>query len=115
MSEAAKRLPAGELDQLLTAAKEKNDNSVMLVDFFADWCHFCQIAAPAIEELARNYRDVKFLKVDVDEDGEAASKYNAQSIPTVIIFKNGQEVDRVVGFPGKQAYEGMIKLATEDK
>lgn len=111
MSDASKRLAAGELAKLLTKAKEKADAGVLFVDFYADWCHFCQVASPVIEDLARTYHQVKFLKVDVDEDDEAAMQHGAQSIPTVVIFKNGQEVDRVVGFPGKQAYEKMINGA----
>lgn len=82
----------------------------VLVDFFADWCGPCQMAGPVIEELAETYQGkVKVGKVDVDQNSQTAQKYGVMSIPTVIVFKDGKEVKRLVGFPGKAGYEEAIK------
>lgn len=87
----------------------KSDKPVM-VDFFADWCGPCKMAAPIIEELAGVHADkVVIGKLDVDANQESAMKYGVMSIPTVIMFKDGKEVDRQVGFGGKVMYENMIK------
>lgn len=82
----------------------------VLVDFFAEWCGPCRMAAPIIDQLSDSY-DGKVLvgKLDVDKAAEIAGKYGVMSIPTVISFKNGQEVERKVGFGGQAMYEEMIK------
>lgn len=83
----------------------------VLVDFWAPWCGPCLMAAPIIEELAKGYEGkIKIGKLNVDENPQTPPKYEIMSIPTVIIFKDGQEVRRQVGFPGK---EGYIKLIEE--
>lgn len=82
----------------------------VLVDFFAPWCSPCQMAGPAIEELAKKYEGkIKFGKLNVDENPEAPQKYGVMSIPTVMIFEEGKETQREVGFPGKEGYEKLIK------
>ncbi len=82
----------------------------VLVDFYADWCRPCKLAAPIIEALAGEYKDkVVVGKVDVDGNTQAAGKYGVMSIPTVIMFKGGEEVERKVGFVGRAGYEEMIK------
>ncbi|MCJ7827869.1 thioredoxin [Patescibacteria group bacterium] len=82
----------------------------VMVDFFAEWCGPCKMAAPVIEELAKEYQGkVKVVKLNVDEGRETSAKYGVMSIPTVIVFKDGQEADRLVGFPGKEGYEELIK------
>lgn len=74
----------------------------VLVDFFATWCGPCTMMAPSIDELAQEYEGrVKIGKLDVDENPQSASQYGVQSIPTLIIFKNGKEVDRMVGVKSK--------------
>ena len=81
----------------------------VLVDFYADWCGPCKLAA-IIEELASVYAGkVTIGKLDVDENSATAAKYGVMSIPTVIMFKGGKEVDRQVGFGGRQMYEKMIE------
>jgi len=86
----------------------KSDKPV-LVDFWATWCGPCQMAGPVIDELATDYKD-KFVigKLDVDENQATAAKYQVMSIPTVILFKNGQEVMRKSGFAGRSMYEKML-------
>jgi len=91
--------------------KEVIDSDLpVLVDFTASWCGPCQMAAPVIEELAKDYKGkIKVGKMDIDRNKETAIKYGVMSIPTVVIFKEGKEVKRVVGFPGKAAYEELIE------
>jgi thioredoxin 1 len=82
----------------------------VLVDFFADWCGPCRMVAPVIEEMAKTF-DGKIIvgKVDVDANSGVAGKYGVMSIPTVVMFNEGKEVARQVGFGGKEVYEEMIK------
>ena len=82
----------------------------VLVDFYADWCGPCQVAGPVLSELAEEYEGkIKVGKLNVDEGQQTAAKYSVMTIPTVIIFKEGKEISRQVGFPGK---EGYLKLIT---
>ena len=76
----------------------------VLVDFYADWCGPCKMLAPIIEEVADEYKGKYIIgKVDVDANPETAGKYGVQSIPTLIIFKEGEEADRFMGFQSKEA------------
>lgn len=82
----------------------------VFVDAYANWCAPCKIAAPVIEELAQEYKGkIKFGKVNVDENPQTAQKYGIMSIPTVIIFKEGKEVKKQIGFSGKEGYKKLIK------
>jgi thioredoxin len=70
----------------------------VLVDFWADWCGPCQAIAPIVEELAREYEGrLKVMKLDVDENPRTASTYKVQSIPTLLVFKDGKPTERIVG------------------
>lgn len=81
----------------------------VLVDFWAEWCPPCRMAEPVIEELAKEYGDkIKVGKLNVDENSLVSQKYGIMSIPTVIVFKNGQEVAKEVGFGGKEGYKKLI-------
>lgn len=87
----------------------------VLVDFYAEWCGPCKLAAPVIEELAGEYADKAVIaKVDVDSENPLAAQYGVMSIPTVIVFVNGEEVDRKIGFAGKQGYIQMIEGAMHE-
>ncbi|MGD9129576.1 MAG: thioredoxin [Candidatus Woesebacteria bacterium] len=86
----------------------------VMVDFYADWCGPCQMAAPIIDKLADEYKDkIMIVKVNVDENQTTAKEYGVMSIPTVIIFeadgKKIKEVKRQVGFPGEAGLKAMIE------
>jgi len=82
----------------------------VLLDFFATWCGPCKMLAPIIEELAGEYDGkVKICKVDVDNDPELAVKFDIASIPTLVLIKNGEPVDKHVGFLPKASIEKMFE------
>jgi thioredoxin 1 len=85
-------------------------NPLVLVDFFADWCMPCRMMAPVVEELAKEYAGkVLFGKINVDENPATADRFQVFSIPTLVIIKNGEEVDRIVGFMPKNQIEARLK------
>ncbi|MCH7643019.1 MAG: thioredoxin [Chloroflexi bacterium] len=82
----------------------------VLVDFWADWCGPCKMVAPVVDELAAEYDGrIKFAKVDVDANPITAGKYGVRSIPTLLIFKNGEPVGQVVGAVPKNVLEARLK------
>jgi len=84
----------------------------VLVDFWAAWCGPCRMLAPTVEAVAEKYRDkAKVVKLNVDENVESPAKYGIRGIPTLILFHNGQEVDRHVGIPAnaKETISQMIE------
>ena len=81
---------------------EINANTT-LVDFYADWGGPCKMIAPIVEEIANERDDITVGKVNVDNDGALAMKYGVVSIPTLIVFKNGKEQSRIVGYIPKDA------------
>jgi thioredoxin 1 len=82
----------------------------VLIDFWADWCGPCKMIAPAVEALAEDYAGrVKVGKVNVDDAGDLAMKFNVVSIPTLLLFKDGSVVDQQVGAVPKGKIEGMFK------
>lgn len=74
-----------------------NNNNLVVIDFWAEWCGPCRLIAPIIHELAEEYKDVVFGKVDVDQENDLAVKFGIRNIPTVIFMKNGQVLDKIVG------------------
>ena len=86
-----------------------NSANPVFVDFWAEWCGPCRAVSPVVEELSKEYDGkVDFVKVNVDENGELAQKYNVFSIPTLAIFKNGEVVSQKVGASAKESFQTMI-------
>ena len=82
----------------------------VLVDFWAEWCGPCKMIAPVLDELANEYDgDVKFTKLNVDLNPQISSKYGIRSIPTLLMFKDGSPVGRIVGSQPKSNIESRIK------
>lgn len=92
---------------------EVNNSEVpVFVDFWAEWCGPCRMVGPVVEELSTDYEGkVKFVKVNVDEANELASKYNVFSIPTLILLNKGEIVAQQVGAASKESYKNMIDRA----
>src|SRR5258705_12214539 len=82
----------------------------VLADFWAAWCGPCRAVGPMVEEIAAEYKGkLKVVKIDVDESTDVAARYRIQSIPTLIVFKAGQEVERVIGAVPKPMIVGRIQ------
>ena len=83
--------------------KEVLQSSIpVLVDFWATWCGPCQALAPTLEEIADDYQGkIKVVKIDIDQNPESAAQYNVRSIPTLLIFKNGNVEDSKIGLQSK--------------
>ena len=80
----------------------------VLVDFNAEWCGPCRMLGPVIDELAEERDDIKVVSIDVDEEDALAEKYGVSSIPCLVLFENGKEISRSVGFVPKEALEDFI-------
>lgn len=84
-------------------------NIPVLVDFWAPWCNPCKMVGPLIEDLANEFDGkAKVVKVNIDDEGEIAIQYNVMSIPTVVVFKGGEEKSRSVGASSKNDYRDML-------
>lgn len=80
----------------------------VLIDFWATWCNPCQMQGPIIEELAEEMTDAKICKIDVDEQAALAAQFRVMSIPTLMVVKNGEVVDKAVGLQSKEALKEML-------
>lgn len=73
----------------------------VLVDFWANWCEPCKLTSPILDELRNELKEVKFVKVDINEESDVLDDYNVTSIPTLMLFKDGELKERLVGFRKK--------------
>lgn len=90
--------------------KVRTSDKLVVMDFFATWCGPCKMLTPIFESLSKEMSDkVDFGKIDIDRSLEVAQEYNIVSVPTMIIFKNGKEVQRIVGFAPKEQIKSKIK------
>lgn len=86
------------------------ESKTVVIDFYADWCGPCKMLSPVVEAVANEKENTKFVKINVDEAQELAMQYNIMSIPTLVVIKDGKEVNRTVGFIDKSE---LLKLIEE--
>ena len=103
----AMKLDSSNFDSVLATK-----NTLVMVDFWATWCGPCRMVAPVIEQVAEEYEGRAIVgKVDVDECGDLAMRYGVMSIPTVMVFVNGQPVAKQIGAAPKTTYAAMLDQA----
>ena len=98
------------IDQGNFDAEVMQSDTPVLVDFWAEWCMPCKMVAPVLDQISQDYAGrLKIAKVDVDNAGEIAQKFNIVSIPTLLLFKDGNVVGQQVGAVPRETIEGLFK------
>ncbi|MCX8074734.1 MAG: thioredoxin [Clostridia bacterium] len=82
--------------------------SVVLVDFYATWCPPCKLIAPVLDEISESRANFNIVKINVDENPSISMQYNVESIPTLLFFKNGKIVDKLIGYNPKEKVEKIL-------
>ena len=91
-------------------------DKLSLIDFSAEWCGPCKMLDPVLEKVAGDLDDkISFYHLDVDESPEASSKFGIRGVPTMIVFHNGQEIDRLVGFRDRNALQTQLENLADSK
>lgn len=88
--------------------KEVKNNENVLVDFYETWCPPCKSLSPIVEEIEKENADIKFLKINVDDEQELAIEYGIMSVPTLVFIKNGEPVDKSVGLISKKELQAFL-------
>jgi len=101
--EEGKKITKDELDNIISNSKGK----IIIIDFAAEWCGPCRMIGPVLDKLAEENPNIQVIKVNVDENSDAAVEYGVRSIPAVFIYKEGVQTDKFVGVKSK---EEIIKL-----
>lgn len=84
-------------------------NQIVIIDFYAEWCTPCQMLSKVIQDFANERNDIKVVKINIDEEERLATDYRVMSIPTLVVIKNGEEVNRSVGLIDKEKISDLIK------
>ena len=95
--------------------QEMQNNDLLLVDFWAEWCGPCKSMHPIFTRMAKKYKSVRFARVNVDNAQDIAMKYGVQSIPTFIMFKNGEIANTMVGAVGEPGIHMICKKFTDNQ
>lgn len=104
-----------EADKVIQVTSENFESEVLnseipvLIDFYADWCVPCRILSSTLKEIANENENVKVVKIDVDNENGLATDYQIMSMPTLVVIKNGEEVNRIVGVQSKEQILSMLQ------
>ena len=105
----------GEKMEVLEVTSKNFEQEVLesektvLIDFYADWCGPCKMLSPIVEQVAQENKDIKVVKINIDQEQDIAIKYEIMSIPTLVVIKNGNETNRSVGLIGKSDILELVK------
>jgi len=86
-----------------------NSKKIVVVDFFAEWCMPCLMLSPIIDDLSSNFKEAKFVKINVDDNSEISNKYKISTLPCIVAFKSGKEFCRIVGTRSADFIENKIR------